>query len=341
MSNFKADLGWGESVAVRKSFVEASGNFFIPFHNEDIINMGYTPHEGDPAMIEEIRKILERQTGINYAHVVLTHGATGALNVALGAFVQSEFYYEVYTHKAPFFRMYPDIIKNCGYIHKEVEQFNHLSPGIVLIDSPSNPLGKLHTADFGKTDGGYVWGADCVDHIVIWDSVYHTPSYLPKGTVVPPKHAINIGSLSKMTGINGIRIGWVATNDSLIYERLKMAAAAEYCGLSAAQNRIALDLVTHVDWDSFEAKARNKLDANREEWSRLEKYFGGTPVYPVGMFFYAPADDACKSLLDRAGVTYFGGEKLHHDSDHIRINIGQDVELVRDAVKAILSEDKI
>ena len=328
----KFPLGWGDSFCVRKSFIEASDNFYIPFNNQDIIEMGYTPHEGDPAMIEATRKIVERQTGINYNHIVLTHGATGALNVALTALKNSVFDNEcVITTPPPFFRMYPEIISNSGFIHTYSEDLSNFNGHIILIDSPSNPTGKLRKEDF--TNLG--------KNAIIFDSVYHTPSYMGKGYHAPPKHLINVGSYSKMTGINGIRIGWAATNDTLIYERLKKAVSAEYCGLSAAQNRIALDLVTHVDWDLFEMKARNKLDANREEWSKLEKYFGDKAVYPVGMFYYAPADAACRALLDKAGVTYFGGEQLHHTNEYLRINLGQDVELVRDAVKAILAEDKI
>lgn len=337
----KFPLGWGESVAVRKSFVEASGNFYIPFNNEDIINMGYTPHEGDPAMIEATRKIIERQTGIHYDYIVLTHGATGALHVALTSLERIGFD-DIYTLPAPFFRMYPDIIRNSGlYRSSQVEDFSDQTPGIVLIDSPSNPLGVIHSGDLRLTSNGFISPTLDYRHVVVWDSVYHTGSYLPRNVKVPPAHDINVGSYSKMTGINGIRIGWVATNNGIFYERIKQVVAANYCGLSAAQNRIALDLVTHVDWDLFEAKSRNKLDANREEWSKLEKYFGDKAVYPVGMFYYAPADVACRELLDKVGVTYFGGEQLHHTKEFLRINLGQDVELVRDAVKAILAEDKI
>lgn len=330
----KFDLSWGDSVAVRKAFVEASGNFFIPFNNEDIINMGYTPHEGDPAMIEATRDIVERQTGIRYQHIVLTHGATGALHVALNALRKQVGYESVVTAPAPFFRMYPSIIKSCGFEHEQEADFSKVFwNAVVLVDSPCNPTGNLWTGDLGMTRKD--------NKMVVWDSVYHTGSYLTKIHYPPPNHVLNVGSYSKMTGINGIRIGWVATNNGSLYERLKECVSAEYCGLSAAQNRIALDLVTHVDWDLFEMKSRNKLDANREEWSKLEKYFGDKPVYPVGMFFYSFADKACKDLMDKSGVSYFLGSQLGHNDDHIRINLGQDVKLIRDAVKEILKNDRI
>jgi aspartate/methionine/tyrosine aminotransferase len=330
----KFDLGWGESVAVRKAFVEASGNFFIPFNNKDIVEMGYTPHEGDPAMIEATRKVIERQTGIRYDYIVLTHGATGGLHVALNALKQQVRYESVVTAPAPFFRMYPSIIKSAGFEHEEEVNFSKIDrSAVILVDSPSNPIGNLWTGDLGmvRTD----------NKMVVWDSVYHTGSYLPKIHLPPPNHVLNVGSFSKMTGINGIRVGWVATNNGSLYERLKECVATEYCGLSSAQNRIILDLVKHCDWDAFEQGARRKLDGNREEWSKLEKYFGDTTVYPIGMFYYSRADQSCKDLLDRAGITYFPGSKLYHNDDFIRINLGQDVELVRDAVKAILAEDKI
>lgn len=327
--NNRFNLGWGSSVAIRKAFIEASLDCYITFDSEDILKMDYTDHTGDPYLIELTREIIERQTGIKYNHIVLTHGATGGLVVALTALrnvCSAET--NVCTTPAPFFRMYPDIIKNAGFNHLQTNDFTDLNPSIILLDSPSNPLGKIHIGNIpGK-------------HTIIFDSVYHTKSYMSK-FYEPPAHDINVGSYSKMIGINGIRVGWVATQDGLIYERLKEAAAAHYCGLSHPQATILRGLISNVHWDNFELYAQRKLDANREEWSKLEKYFGGTAVYPVGMFFYSAADQACRDLLDRSGVTYFGGEKLHHTKEYLRINLGQDIELVRDAVKAILAEDKI
>lgn len=330
----KFNLGWGYSVAVRKAFVENIGNFNCTFTNQDVLDMDYHAHDGEPTMIEETRKVIERQTGIRYEHIVLTNGATGALNVALTALKNATCFESVITPPAPFFRMYPDIIKNASFEHIQEELSNKIYwSTIILIDSPSNPTGKIYNGALNLHTG--------TNKKIIWDSVYHTKSYLPKGHFAAPTHDLNVGSYSKMTGANGIRIGWIATNDSLLFPRIQEAVAPSYCGLSAAQNKVTLELLKRVDWDSFEKKAKQNLDANREEWSKLEKYFGDTPVYDVGMFYYAPMDAACKRLLDNAGASYFLGSQLGHNDDHGRINVGQDMDIVKNAVKAILAEDKI
>ncbi len=83
------------------------------------------------------------------------------------------------------------------------------------------------------------------------------------------------------------------------------------------------------------------LNCNREEWSKLEKFFGDTPVSPIGMFYYGPMDETCKKLMNKAGIHWTPGPQMgtFHDN-HGRFNIGQDNKLIRDAVKAVLKADK-
>lgn len=332
MNNF--NMAWGNSICIRQAFVEAMNPIVVLFNINDFRDMGYTEHNGDPELIEATRAVLERQTGIRYEHIVLTNGATGGIVVALTALRNNTSIGDcVYTSPAPFFRMYPDIIKNAGLDHLQTEHFSKHESGIVLLDNPSNPKGTLYHGDHGISKYGR--------HILIFDSVYFTKSFIGKHMPAPPIHDINVGSYSKMTGLNGVRVGFCATNNPLIYERLKQAVGSHYCGLSHAQNTITKQLIKNVDWDLFENLAQKKLDDNRTEWSKLEKYFDDTPVYPIGMFFWSTADKACKDLLDSARVTYFPGSKLHATDDFIRINLGQDCQLVKDAVKAVLAEDKI
>lgn len=336
----KLDLTWGESVAVRKAFVKniTRPYDYIQFTRYDLLDMGYTPHEGDAETIEITREIIKRQTGVEYKYIALTNGCTGAISVALTAFDRDE-YTSVMTSEAPFFRMYPGLIKNCGYSHAEIPLSDTLplsrySKSIVLLDSPSNPQNIIH--NFSN-----MAAAELAGHTVVWDTVYHTRAYVGQVMPDPVKHTVNVGSYSKLTGLNGIRVGWIATNDPLYWERVKETVGNEYCGLSSGQYKILKTILTDFDWELFEIKAQSNLDDNRIQWSKLEKYFGGKAVDPIGMFYYGPADAACKRLMDKAGVLYTLGSKCHHNDDYVRINIGQDMDVVKTAVQKILAADKI
>jgi aspartate/methionine/tyrosine aminotransferase len=130
----------------------------------------------------------------------------------------------------------------------------------------------------------------------------------------------------------------------LLAARIRSLVTAEYCGLSSASNHILLTLLkdyrSKTFWENFEFKARNNLDDNRGEWSKLEKYFCDTPVRRVGMFYYAPTDESCRRLLEKSGISWTSGSSLGTSDDYGRFNMGQDRKLVRDAVKEIIKNDK-
>lgn len=324
----KMDLTWGESVIVRQRFVETFGGVLMYSHKE-FESMSYTAHEGDPEVIELAKQCIKRQTGLEYKHILITNGATGGVTITLRAYNQMG-YKHVLTRNPPYFSIYPAMIAAAGMQHVLPDHFGYFEPTVSLVDSPTNPGGELYTYK-------------SIPHIpTIWDSVYHSNCYTP-GNCTFPSHDVQVGSFSKLTGLNGLRLGWIATDDSLLYERLKGLVTAEYCGVSRPSGDLLLALLKGRQdrWCNFETMSRYWLDMNRTEWSKLERFFGQTPVSSMGMFYFAPVDDSARHLLDRAGVLYMTGDKFGHSEDYGRFNIGQDAKVIKAAVKAILKADKI
>lgn len=323
------NLGWGNAVAVRHAFLDGLALKTVFFSLNDT-NLGYTAHDGDPRLIYITRKIIERQVGLTFKHVLLTNGATGGVTIALRAFAQQG-HRVALTRNPPFFSIYPSMIEAAGLEHRFFDPSKDDPGALVLLDSPANPTGSS------------VSGCLTVDVPVIWDAVYHGRAYSANN--FPPSCDVMVGSYSKLLGLNGIRTGWIATNDDLLYLRLKKLVEAEYCGLSSASNAVLLNVLkgwyqSKNFWENFELKARANLDNNRTELSILEKYFGDQPVCKVGMFYYAPVDAACKRLLEKANVKYTPGSSLHATDDFGRFNVGQDCRIVREAVKTILRADR-
>lgn len=329
------NLGWGESVAVRKAFLKQRKNPIV-FDTQTLESLGYPDYAGNPALIELTRKIIKRNIGKDYKHILITNGATGGATIAIRSFRMYREIQWCVTDKPPYFRFYPNMIRAAGMNHlhrdKISPDFTNNAPAVFLIDSLSNPLGKFSQHDRYQYPHSPV----------IWDAVYYGRVYTP-GVHPQPDHDVLVGSYSKLTGLNGLRVGWIACNDDNGYKYMKTLVTAEYCGISVASTKIIMDTAgqfTDRQWDAFEITAAHNLDCNREEFSKLEKFFGGTPVGPYGMFYYAPVDAACKNLLEKSGIIWSSGSQLHHTDDFGRFNIGQDVKLVKQAVTTILKNDK-
>lgn len=318
----KFDLGFGNSPAVREAFIDTyKGNMLVMTHS-DLDAMDYPDRDGDKELIEITKKVVERQVGVKYRHIVLTNGATGGVVIALRAFKEKGSL-ACNTRPAPWYLRYPAMIKAAGLAH-----ITGNTSDVNLIDLPSNPLNEM-----SRPEG--LHGPSTIIDGVYLNNVYTDRCFHP------PRHATMIGSYSKLTGMNGIRIGWIATNDTFLYTRMRDLAIAEYCGLSVPSVNILKRMLLNFDWDRFETMAKVKLDWNREIFSKAEKYFGQKPVGPRGMFHYAPTDTHATKLLESAGVEWTKGSTLGTTDDFGRFNLGQRTSVIDAAVKAIIKADTI
>lgn len=327
------DLTWGESVCVRQAFLSQLNNTVL-FGPKELSEMDYTSFLGQEKLLEMTEGVIFRQTGLYYKHIYLTNGAAGACTIALRAFSQRGALAMI-TNPAPYFALYPAMAKAANLSHiTDPNSFDGSQGSVILLDTPSNPQGQLV--------GPPQWTEEC-NIPLIWDAVYNNNvyrSFIP----LAPAHNVVCGSYSKLTGLNGIRIGWIATNDSLLAERIKGLITAEYCGLSKPSMDILTQCLIEMQgskWAKFEREARYNLDANRSEWSKLERYFQYVPVPGMGMFYYAPMDPSCKNLIEKAGIKWMPGSSLGTNDGFGRFNLGQDPYLIAKAVRSVLKVDKI
>lgn len=340
------NMGWGNAVAVRSAFLDQTSGRPVIFGLKELEQMNYPPHCGEEALIEVTRRVIQRQVGLTYNHIILTNGAAGGVTLALRAYA-GRGCNTAFTRQAPYFPIYPAMIKSAGLRHV-VEADNRL-PGdrpVALIDSPTNPHGLI-VSDTSMISPPRIMLSDGEEHNMplIWDAVYHSAVYLPPKFYPPLQCDVIVGSYSKLLGLNGLRTGWVATNDYLFYQRLKELVTAEYCGLSSASTSILLQLLKPFKderlWEGFERQARFNLDYNRGEWSKLERFFGGTPTGPNGMFYYSYMDGSCKKLMGKSNIVWTPGSSCGHYDEFGRFNIGQDMKIVKAAVKEVLKNDRI
>lgn len=322
----KFDLGFGNSVCVRQAFLDIYNSDPIIFTEYDLSKFDYPDHIGNPELIETTRKVIKRQLGLDYKYVLLTNGATGGVVISLIAFAQKGFEF-CQTRFAPNYLRYPDIIKTAGLTQIRQSDGSSTNDTVALLDIPSNPLGTM--------DNPFNTLLPTILDGVYYNNVYTT------GNIKPLAHDILVGSYSKLLGINGIRVGWIALNDDLLYQRIKKLVISNYCGLSVASSTILNKVLKDFRWDLFEEEARDSLDLNREEWSKLEKYFGSTPVIDRGMFYYSKMDAQCNKLMKKTGVIWSTGSSLGTDDSFGRFNLGQSNQMIREVVREVLKNDKI
>jgi aspartate/methionine/tyrosine aminotransferase len=318
------NLGFGNSVAVRKAFLDNFSQGMIVFTHDKLMNFNYTEYEGDEELLKYTKSIVKRQTGHDYEYFVLTVGATGAINLALSVYKDNGEDFCL-TRKPPYYLRYPNMIEAAGMEHL-TEDDKIPTETVSLIDIPSNPLNLI-------TDSKHI------AMTAIIDGVYLNRVYTRKQTQLP-YHDLMIGSYSKLTGLNGMRVGWIGTNNLNTYLLLKDQAMSVYCGMSAAESHMLNNMFYNFDWEHFETKARCYLDYNREELQKLERFTEGS-VQEDGMFWYCPMDSKFQDILTKSNVIWTKGSLTGTSDDFGRLNVGADCNTVREAVSTILKMDRL
>jgi aspartate/methionine/tyrosine aminotransferase len=317
---------WGEPYCVR----EALEHYYKrkTFKPIDINSIKYQPYEGDLELVKLTRQFIKETTGIDYKHVIITNGTTGALNIVLRAFQRKYNYKKCYTHKY-YFSFYPIIIKKSNYEHKIGLYQNHekeLEPKDVLgiVDSPSNPTGDLLL----YTDNS---------NNIIWDSVYHNPVFI--NTIpVKPDHRVNCGSYSKCFGVTGARVGWIATNHEDDFNLFKEENMYETCSVSYFSQNFLLDLMKNTDIQGFMKSSRYRVNNNREAFDKICYLFDGQAVPENGMFYAVWASPYAVKILDKLNVKTIEMDKLGNDR-FLRFNLAQTNDLTKKAIRYIIKED--
>lgn len=312
------DLSWGEPVCVR----ETLNTLYKPF-NTVLLNLEalkYPEENGEKELVGLLKKLVKKTTGHSYDNLIITNGCNQALNIVLRSV------------KASYSR--PNTVKINEFTYpyyNEIILKNDCKPvvdakktDLQIIDSPSNPEGKVNDQ---KVLGG----------TVVWDSVYHNPIYMSKFYKDEiPNHDIICGSLSKITGLTGLRLGFIAF-DSFRFNSLNQESRFENNGVSLLSQSLAIDILKNTDLEEFFKLAKIKVDHNREEIAKLESLFP-YEVAENGSFYFTLMDDSLEKLLKKSKVMYYpffsGKDK------YARFNLAQNNDLTRKAVKSILNTDR-
>ena len=201
---------------------------------------------------------------------------------------------------------------------------------LIVINTPHNPTGYLMALDDFKEVNEIARGAGI---ILFSDEVYRESEYNPNDRLPAAcdlnERAVSLGVMSKTYGLPGLRIGWIATRDAGIYD--KIAALKDYTTIcnSAPSEFLAELALRHrrsLAQRNLEIIAAN-LRILDDFFSRHEEMFtwvrpkAGPIAFPC--LIGEDVDSFCEALAANAGVLLLPGTVYGDPGNHFRIGFGR------------------
>ncbi|MCE5250006.1 aminotransferase class I/II-fold pyridoxal phosphate-dependent enzyme [bacterium] len=226
----------------------------------------------------------------------------------------------------------PDPDEVCGLIDD--------TTGVVVINSPHNPSGVIIPCDTAES---IIRKAAIHGATVLSDEHYRFLPFeggWPLRTLArPEENVVATGSITKCFGVNGLRIGWIIAPESLIgrirdfrdYLTHTLSPLSDYCAALALEHASAfINPALHVLRENASLLSNMTM---RTPGLSLVMPEGGIVAFP--RFEYpVSSDDFVQRLIGRYGVFVLPGSSFEAEN-HVRINLGQDPALFREALSRI------
>ncbi len=301
--------------------------------------LGYTESQGSPALRTEICKLYET---IQPEHVLVHAGAEEAIFLFMHAMLRDSDHVIAHT---PSYQSLADVAKgigcdvspwtareenNWGLDLDELRGLLRPTTKAIIINTPHNPTGYLMSrADFDELNR-FVRENDL---LLFSDEVYRESEYDP-ATRLPAgcdygDHAVSLGVTSKTYGLAGLRIGWIATHNRIVYER--MAALKDYTTIC---NSAPSEFLAELAMRHRQRLVARNLDIIQRNLSVVDDFFtrhadlfswvrprAGSMGFPK--LLKGDIDEFCDSLVTEAGVLLLPGSMYEDSGNHFRLGLGR------------------
>jgi len=293
---------------------------------------------------ENLRNALSKQKGFEGSDkdsFVITNGASEALDLTFRAICKAGD--KVLVHK-PYYYSYPPLIK-----------FNHLEPVFtetikgkidyddfdkkvrgckaVLINSPSNPTGRIQEIDTLKQIEKLCKDLDIT---IISDEVYKDLIYERENYVLTGNHVVTINSFSKTYAMCGFRVGYLYSNDKEIVDKVVEIKTHSSMNTSILGQEMAYE-ATKVPEDYI----KNQVKIWKERRDVICEGLGklGLELWkPEGAFYVLPKiknpRDTVLSLFKKYKVITYLGDWFGA-ADRIRLSYALDIDKIEEGLKRI------
>jgi aspartate/methionine/tyrosine aminotransferase len=215
---------------------------------------------------------------------------------------------------------------------------------LIVVNLPHNPTGML--ADRATFDAIVGIAEEAGAHLLV-DEVYRGLEFdgvepLPTGADAASR-GISLGVMSKSFALAGLRIGWLATRDRDLVDRL--ARFKDYTTICSSAPSEILSIIALRARDRVLARSRGIVAANLE---RLDVFFddwadrftwvrprAGSIGYPRLTVPGIRLDDWAAELVEAEGVLLLPGSQLGDPGNHFRLGFGRtDLPVAVDRLEA-------
>jgi aspartate/methionine/tyrosine aminotransferase len=165
------------------------------------------------------------------------------------------------------------------------------------------------------------------------DEVYRESEYDPASRLPAAcdygEHAVSLGVTSKTYGLAGLRIGWIATKNRSIYE--KMASLKDYTTIC---NPAPSGFLAEVAMRNRQKLTARNLGIIQDNLSVMEAFFdrhadlfswvrpqAGSMAFP--RYLGRDVDRFCDELVKKAGVLLLPGSVYDDSRNHFRLGLGR------------------
>lgn len=304
------------------------------------LRLGYTESPGDPALRAEIASLYE---GLVPDDVLVFAGAEEAIfalgNVLLGPGDHALVVWPCYQSLQEVARAVGaevtrlELHETNGWRIDPDEARAALRPNtrLILLNEPHNPTGGL--SDRPTFDRLAALAAESGARLVV-DEVYRYLEFDPAGRLPAGAETattgVSVGVMSKSFALAGLRIGWVATRDRTLLDRL--ARFKDYTTICSSAPSEVLALVALRARERVLGRSRAIVERNlaaldgffgrqadRFAWSRPQGGSIGFPRLLSGM----PVETFADELVRETGVLLLPGSVFGDAANHFRIGYGR------------------
>jgi aspartate/methionine/tyrosine aminotransferase len=301
--------------------------------------LGYTESQGSPALRTEICKLYET---IQPEDILVHTGAEEA--IFLFMFAAFKEYDHVIIH-SPGYQSLAEVARAAGCDVSpwrareedgwalDLDELRHLmrtTTKAIIINTPHNPTGYLMSRQDYEVVHRFVRENNLLlfSDEVYRESEYDSATRLPAACDVGD-HAISLGVTSKTYGLAGLRIGWVATKNKKIYE--KMASLKDYTTIC---NSAPSEFLAEVAMRNRAKLAERNLGIIKDNLAVMDDFFtrhadlfawirprAGSMAFP--RYLGGKVEEFCDELVPKAGVLLLPGSIYDDSGSHFRLGLGR------------------
>lgn len=298
-------------------------------------NVKYAPPDGLPSLKKAVIRYMEDHYDkiIAPENLIITSGAKQALFNILYSIINPQ---DEVIILAPYWVSYPEIIKMVngipvivepedGTFHPrlcDIEEAVGSYTKAIIVNTPNNPSGSVYSESFISEIVEFCEQRriflimDDIYHKLVFDGCSAPPAYQFSNRDIENSMLIIVNGVSKLYGMTGFRIGWIATNKKLIEIMTNVQAQTASC-TSVVLQAAAEGALTGMQ--SIVESLRLKFQNNRNIIMQELQTFNNINVRkPEGTFYCLPdfryySNDSValsKLILEKALVVTVPGKEF-------------------------------